>query len=83
MPTTFTDRIRFVLQKIQQRFTIEDATVFNAYHVSVLRDGLARNIDNLLPDIHDELERCFPEIIPETDGKFMSYDQDWSHTHLQ
>ena len=46
-----------------------EASVSNAYHISIVRNELTKNINNLLPDVHDELTLCFPEIIPETDGK--------------
>ena len=53
-----------------------EASVTNAYHIPIVRNELTKNINNLLPDVHDELVRCFPEIIPETDGKFASFDKD-------
>ena len=46
-----------------------EASVSNAYHIPIVRNELTKNINNLLPDVHDELTLCFPEIIPETDGK--------------
>ena len=46
-----------------------EASVSNAYHIPIVRNELTKNINNLLPDVHDEITLCFPEIIPETDGK--------------
>ncbi len=43
-------------------------TVVNAYHIGMVRSDLTKNINNILPDMHDELEQCFPEIVPMTDG---------------
>ncbi len=40
----------------------------NPYHIPVVRGELTKNVNNVLPDVHDELEQCFPEIIPLNDG---------------
>lgn len=53
---------------MQQRYTMGEDTVVNAYHIAMVRSDLTKNINNILPDMHDELEQCFPEIVPMTDS---------------
>lgn len=53
----------------------DEATKTPATHTSIVRNELTRNINNVLPDIHDELEQCFPEIIPFTDGMYISSNE--------
>ncbi|KAI0804678.1 cytochrome P450 [Irpex lacteus] len=56
-----------VAETMQQRYTMGEDTVVNAYHIAMVRNDLTKNINNILPDMHDELEQCFPEIVPMTD----------------
>ncbi|KAI0804677.1 cytochrome P450 [Irpex lacteus] len=60
--------LQAVVETMQLQHTMGDeATKTPANHTSIVRNELTRNINNVLPDIHDELEQCFPEIIPLTD----------------
>lgn len=59
--------------------------VKNDYHTGVIRSTLTRNLVKLFPDIRDEINRAFSEIIPigDNDGTSiwlyyasMAHDQD-------
>ncbi|KAI0703403.1 cytochrome P450 [Cytidiella melzeri] len=58
---------------LQQRHTMGEDIINNTYHIPVVRNELTKNIKNLLPVLHDELETCFAEIIPLTD-EWTSYN---------
>ncbi|KAI0804683.1 cytochrome P450 [Irpex lacteus] len=56
-----------VAESLQQRHTMGEESMVNPYHIPVVRGELTKNVNNVLPDVHDELEQCFPEIIPLND----------------
>ncbi|KAI0084548.1 cytochrome P450 [Irpex rosettiformis] len=56
-----------VAMTLQQRHTMGEEIMMNAYHITIVRNELTKNLDKILPDIHDELEHCFTDLIPESD----------------
>ena len=46
-----------------------EATMFNPYHIPIIRNELTKNIKDILPDVHDELEPCFLDVLPPTEGE--------------
>ena len=49
-------------------FTLGPSIHKNTYHVGILKNQLTRGINTLFPEMKDELEASFKDLIPSTNG---------------
>jgi hypothetical protein len=56
-------------------------TIIDPYHIPLVRNELTKNIRTILPDVHDELEHCFSEILPPTEGGFLQLELSTTSTN--
>ncbi|KAI0691476.1 cytochrome P450 [Cytidiella melzeri] len=56
-----------VAEQLQQRHTMGEASITQAYHIAIVRNELTKSIKSILPDIHEEVEASFADILPPTE----------------
>ena len=49
-------------------FTLGPSIHKNTYHVSIVKNQLTHGIKDFFPEMKDELEASFRDLIPSTDG---------------
>jgi hypothetical protein len=52
-----------LMQVLQLRHTVSPQFVDETYHIAAIRTSLNRNIDDILPDLIDEMILAFQEIL--------------------
>lgn len=56
------------LQMLAVDFTLGPSIHNNTYHVAILKNQLTRGINTLFPEMRDELQAAFNDVIPVSNG---------------
>lgn len=54
----------FILQSIQNEYTIGESNMSNPYHINIIKSQLRRNLGDMFGDLRDEIAHSFEDTIP-------------------
>ena len=54
---------------MQMDHTLGAPMYLDPYHIDIVRGSMTRNLGNKFPDVRDEIEAAFDDLVPKTDGE--------------
>ncbi|KAF9047874.1 cytochrome P450 [Panaeolus papilionaceus] len=74
-PESVLSQAEFLDDFLQGPYTFGSATIFNGYHIPLIRGTFTKSIPLLFPEVYLETIEAFQEIIPQT--------EDWTKVNIQ